>query len=653
MIGKKAANLFVFMLLVVVGGHDALIAQSIKFRFPRPGQTFYADRVLRLEWSKEHGDDSVDVLYSQDEGASWTALAVGMQDSAYNWRVPLLDTSGVRFKVVTTSLLQPFEFQHMIRERGARSVCLANNDRTVLSTLEGSLLESRSSDLLVAVATQSLGSPELCAARAYPNHPDTTISAQRNEILLCDINSFGSVLRFGAEEGPDAITALCVHPSLELMATTTSKGKVCIWSLAERKVVARFQAPFEAALRTVAFSADGSQILYAGDEGVIYVRNWTDTSQSVKELRGHGDGGQNMAVYSAAFTPDGNHVVSGGEDYTVRVWELQFQSCTNILYGHVGRVTSLSVSADGTRILSGSSDSTVRQWSIAAGRELHAPLVTNDAISSVWYSQGADTLVASEEHSGTTHFWKNARIAGSSDSVTGYIRYPISIRICNTHAQAGEYHPIPIVFDSIVSVPMFRRSRFEATLGLTVPRTVIDVRTDDAHYTILRGDDRDTVFMPVTFSSNDTIGYLPARFLLSDAGVADISMLPGKLAIQWSENVRAFTLDHVTNGTVESSKECPSIARGGLSMALLEDASIAPLPADRSASLRFSAYEQGNYRIEILNEMGMLAGVVYDAEVPRGEQEVPLQCSQLASGCYHLRIVAPSTIKTLPLLIVH
>src|SRR5207253_411209 len=56
----------------------------------------------------------------------------------------------------------------------------------------------------------------------------------------------------------------------------------------------------------------------------------------------------------SAFSPDGNRIVSGSQDGTVKVWDAQTGQETLTLKGHTGGVTSVAVSADGRRIASGS-----------------------------------------------------------------------------------------------------------------------------------------------------------------------------------------------------------------------------------------------------------------------------------------------------------
>ena len=57
---------------------------------------------------------------------------------------------------------------------------------------------------------------------------------------------------------------------------------------------------------------------------------------------------------SVALTADGLRGLSGSEDKTVRLWDLERGACVKVLEGHTGSVQSVALTADGTKGLSGS-----------------------------------------------------------------------------------------------------------------------------------------------------------------------------------------------------------------------------------------------------------------------------------------------------------
>jgi small GTP-binding protein len=78
-----------------------------------------------------------------------------------------------------------------------------------------------------------------------------------------------------------------------------------------------------------------------------------------KVLKGHKE-----AVTCVAITPDGRRAVSGSDDCTVRVWDLESMKCIAILEEHISYVQGIALTSDGKLAVSGSRDTTVRVWDL-------------------------------------------------------------------------------------------------------------------------------------------------------------------------------------------------------------------------------------------------------------------------------------------------
>ncbi|WP_147333195.1 hypothetical protein, partial [Archangium gephyra] len=67
-------------------------------------------------------------------------------------------------------------------------------------------------------------------------------------------------------------------------------------------------------------------------------------------------------VWSAAFSPDGQRIVTASLDKTARVWKADGRGEPVVLRGHEASVSSAEFSPDGHRIVTASSDKTARVW---------------------------------------------------------------------------------------------------------------------------------------------------------------------------------------------------------------------------------------------------------------------------------------------------
>ncbi len=120
----------------------------------------------------------------------------------------------------------------------------------------------------------------------------------------------------------------------------------------------------EGAVYSVAFDPFGEMVVSCGADGTI--RFWRGAAlKPLPYLFGHAGG-----VRSVAFSPDGKLIVSGGEDGTVRLWDVLKGEQLAQLDGHGGIVNSVAFSPDGERIISGGEDGTVRLWDATSGKQL-------------------------------------------------------------------------------------------------------------------------------------------------------------------------------------------------------------------------------------------------------------------------------------------
>ena len=78
--------------------------------------------------------------------------------------------------------------------------------------------------------------------------------------------------------------------------------------------------------------------------------------------------GHEGVVFAVAFTPDGKHLVTGGSDKAVRLWDLETGKEIHAWTGHESAVRSVAASRDGALVASGSSDTTILVWDVKAAR---------------------------------------------------------------------------------------------------------------------------------------------------------------------------------------------------------------------------------------------------------------------------------------------
>jgi WD40 repeat protein len=152
------------------------------------------------------------------------------------------------------------------------------------------------------------------------------------------------------------------------------------------------------AVTALAYSPDGHHIASGGNDGTL--RLWdAATGQSVCVMEGH-----EGSVNSVAFSPDSRHIASGDSGGTLRLWNATTGQVLRMAQGHEGPVHSVAFSLDGRHIASGGSDGTLRLWDATTGQTLWMMLGHKGAVLSVAFSPDG-RHIASGSSDGTLRLW--------------------------------------------------------------------------------------------------------------------------------------------------------------------------------------------------------------------------------------------------------
>ncbi|EGR32555.1 WD40 repeat protein [Ichthyophthirius multifiliis] len=121
--------------------------------------------------------------------------------------------------------------------------------------------------------------------------------------------------------------------------------------------------------------------------------------------------GHQRAIYCICSFQNNSKIATGGEDNTIRLWDLQNMECYLILKGHTDGIRDL-ISLPNGYLISASYDKTIKMWnipqqlakqdeiarSIIAKMESHFSQITKVALF-------ADKVIVSSSADGTVKFW--------------------------------------------------------------------------------------------------------------------------------------------------------------------------------------------------------------------------------------------------------
>jgi WD40 repeat protein len=201
--------------------------------------------------------------------------------------------------------------------------------------------------------------------------------------------------KHGFEDSGDLVRKTAFSPDGGRLVTLSAKRAVWLWNLATRLGEKILERPKAYPLGLIAFSPDGSKLLWEADK-TVQIWNFADRKIEQEifctepfEFWGYG----------SIFSPDSSKLASGHSDRIVRIWsiatgknELEFQ--------HNSLAKSLAFSPDGSR-LAVTCHYDVRLWNTTTGQTEH---IFEGRFWSIAFSPDGNRL-ATGSHHGDLKVW--------------------------------------------------------------------------------------------------------------------------------------------------------------------------------------------------------------------------------------------------------
>ena len=279
--------------------------------------------------------------------------------------------------------------------RGVTAVTMMPNGRFVISASQDTTI--RLWDLVTRSGIWiGRGHDDLVLALAVSSDGRMIVSGSQ-DMTIRTWNSATGQSHWVGRGHTDRVTAVAVTPNGRFIVSGSRDKTLRLWSVASGKTL-WVTEKHASAVTALVVSPDGRYVLSGHDEENLYL--WDIATGKRVERKYYGASLEQLGFVTAsttslAMTADGQFVISGSRDTSIRLWNFQSGEILRVYMGHEGPVTSVAVSQDAQWIYSGSVDGTVRRWDKDNGTCLwtspvHSSEVTGVAVTRIgqWVISG-------------------------------------------------------------------------------------------------------------------------------------------------------------------------------------------------------------------------------------------------------------------------
>ncbi len=198
-----------------------------------------------------------------------------------------------------------------------------------------------------------------------------------------------------------------MSPDNQFLATASSESSIIkLWDIKNNTSIFKFIG-HHGDITGLAYSPDGKFIASSSMDGTIKLWNLSNKSLEQSFI----GSGKTIGFLSLAFSPNGRFLAGGthqgsADKHVIEIWDTQDLKHIRTLNKHDAAVTSVRFSANGQQLVSGSMDGTIKVWDVATGLSSHSftNKETPTPIHSVDFTKDGKSILSVTQE-GATDLW--------------------------------------------------------------------------------------------------------------------------------------------------------------------------------------------------------------------------------------------------------
>ncbi|MDJ0735472.1 MAG: hypothetical protein QNJ47_15670 [Nostocaceae cyanobacterium] len=170
--------------------------------------------------------------------------------------------------------------------------------------------------------------------------------------------------------------------------------------------------------------------------------------------------GHNGSIWSVDVTPDGNKVISGSQDGTIKIWDIKsgYLRCT--IPAHNDSVNTVAISHDGLYIFSGSHDKTIKVWDLKTGKLVNTLTGHYSAVNAITLTHDGSKIISASSDT-SIKVWN----VENYEVLHTFLGHTASVQAITTISQNNQHFVISGSYNNILKVWNLKTGKEELTLN--------------------------------------------------------------------------------------------------------------------------------------------------------------------------------------------